>query len=245
METKEKEKMLISFVTVNFNNKGGLKKTFEAYRELHSKELSWGFEIIVVDSCSDDGSLDIIYASGDIINKLIIEKDEGLYDGMNKGLANASGMFVVFMNSGDRVIPDGFIELVSMITDEQLAYAGQAMQEMTGEKSRIFPLLLWLPNHQAIIFPANELKERGFLWHQYPISADLDHKALFWFSNRMRYFEITVAQCEPAGVSSNYNSFRDVYSRALHHLLIGSRNSATVPGVISFFAVLLKHTFFR
>lgn len=239
------EGVFISFVTVNRNNRLGLQATFSAYRELIFRERSWDLEIIVVDACSVDGSADVLDANSDIIDVLIIERDYGIYDGMNKGLMQVSGDFVVFVNSGDRILCDGFLELVSLISDRDFAYAGEAIQEKTGKKTRVIPLLLWLPCHQAIVFPANELKERTFLWGQYPVSADLDHKSVFWFSKRMKYFELPIALCEPAGFSAQYNSVGDVFSRACARLFIGFRNGAPLAGVISFFAVFFKHLIFR
>jgi glycosyltransferase involved in cell wall biosynthesis len=69
------------------------------------------FEYIVVDSLSDDGTSELISKHLDSIDKYVREKDSGIYDAMNKGLALANGDVVGILNSDDiyahpRVIAD-------------------------------------------------------------------------------------------------------------------------------------------
>lgn len=64
-------------------------------------------EYIVVDGLSTDGTFELIqkYRSG--IDKLVSEKDGGIYQAMNKGAAMASGEWILFMNGGDLFVePD-------------------------------------------------------------------------------------------------------------------------------------------
>jgi len=58
-------------------------------------------EYIVVDGGSTDGTLDVIAPWRDRVDVLISEPDDGLYDGMNKGIAAATGDFVGVLNSDD------------------------------------------------------------------------------------------------------------------------------------------------
>lgn len=58
-------------------------------------------EYIVVDGGSTDGTLEVIAPWRDRVDVLISEPDEGLYDGMNKGIAAATGDFVGVLNSDD------------------------------------------------------------------------------------------------------------------------------------------------
>ncbi len=90
----------ISVVTINLNNKGGLQCTMDSI-------LSQGYdnlEYIVVDGNSSDGSLNIIEQHRGRIDKLIVEKDSGPYNAMNKALDFVTGDYVIFVNSGDRLV---------------------------------------------------------------------------------------------------------------------------------------------
>lgn len=89
--------MLFSVITINLNDKAGLERTLRTVFEQSCKN----FECIVVDGCSIDGSVDVINSFEKFIDEAIIEKDSGIYDAMNKGLALSNGQYVIFMNSGD------------------------------------------------------------------------------------------------------------------------------------------------
>lgn len=88
---------LISIITINYNNLEGLKKTIESVTN-----QSWqGFEYIVIDGGSDDGSKEYIKSKSDKIDYWISEPDKGIYNAMNKGITKATGEYLLFLNSGD------------------------------------------------------------------------------------------------------------------------------------------------
>ncbi len=85
----------VTVVTVNFNMRAGLEKTVAS---VQAQSLP-GFEFIVVDGASTDGSTQFLQNSQ--VKKWVSEPDRNLYDGMNKGVALSTGSWIVFMNSGD------------------------------------------------------------------------------------------------------------------------------------------------
>jgi glycosyltransferase involved in cell wall biosynthesis len=88
---------ILSVITVVYNNAADIERTMLSVVNQTYK----GIEYIVVDGGSIDGTLQIIEKYKDRIAKLISEKDKGIYDAMNKGLAIATGDYVLFMNSAD------------------------------------------------------------------------------------------------------------------------------------------------
>jgi len=89
--------MLISIITINYNNKNGLEKTLRSVFE----QAFTDFEYIVIDGGSTDGSLDLIKERSDKLSLWVSEPDRGIYHAMNKGMAAAKGEYLLFLNSGD------------------------------------------------------------------------------------------------------------------------------------------------
>lgn len=89
--------MKFSIITVNYNNKDGLKRTIESVMRQSFRD----FEHIIIDGGSTDGSVDVLQEYDEHITYWISEKDNGIYNAMNKGIAKSTGEYLNFMNSGD------------------------------------------------------------------------------------------------------------------------------------------------
>src|SRR3569832_763422 len=90
-------------------------------------------EYIFIDGASNDGTLDIIRKYRDRI-KLISEKDNGIYDAMNKGLNMATGDYVLFMNSGDEIYArDTVAKVFATAEDADIYYGETEMINDEGE----------------------------------------------------------------------------------------------------------------
>lgn len=83
-------------------------------------------EYIVIDGGSTDGTLDVIHANTDHIDAWTTEPDQGIADAFNKGIARASGEYLLFLNADDRLAaPDALTRMVRAIEFEgrpELAY---------------------------------------------------------------------------------------------------------------------------
>ena len=88
--------MKYSIITVNYNNKEGLRNTIESV--IHQTYRD--FEFIVIDGGSTDGSAEVLKEYDSQITYWVSEKDKGIYNAMNKGIAKATGDYLNFMNSG-------------------------------------------------------------------------------------------------------------------------------------------------
>lgn len=89
--------MKLSIITINYNNRSGLRKTIESIVNQTLQE----FEYIIIDGGSTDGSVEVIKEYADRIDYWVSEPDKGIYDAMNKGIDQAKGDYCLFMNSGD------------------------------------------------------------------------------------------------------------------------------------------------
>ena len=96
MITKNYKKS-ISIIVVSLNTKKEFLKTIRSIQKQDYKN----YEIIIVDGKSSDGTIDEIKKLNKKKIKYIIERDNGIYDAMNKGSDLASGNWIIFLNSGD------------------------------------------------------------------------------------------------------------------------------------------------
>lgn len=113
----------ISVITINYNNADGLKKTIESVVNQTSND----FEYIVIDGGSTDGSIDIINKYSKYITYWISEKDNGIYNAMNKGIKAASGEYCQFLNSGDKYNNNEVISSVLMKMPNTDIFTGHAL----------------------------------------------------------------------------------------------------------------------
>lgn len=89
--------MKYSIITINLNNSAGLRKTIESV----VNQTFQDFEYIIIDGGSTDASVDIIKEYSSRIDYWVSEPDRGIYNAMNKGIVQAHGDYINFMNSGD------------------------------------------------------------------------------------------------------------------------------------------------
>lgn len=87
----------ISIITINLNNRQGLKNTIDSVINQTYNNFEW----IIIDGGSIDGSKEIIKKYTRYIDYWISEPDRGLYNAMNKGILASSGEYLLFLNSGD------------------------------------------------------------------------------------------------------------------------------------------------
>ncbi|MGM9733136.1 MAG: glycosyltransferase family 2 protein [Prevotella sp.] len=89
--------MKFTVITINYNNADGLRQTIESV----VGQTYGGYEYVIIDGDSTDGSVDVIRKYKANITYWVSEKDGGIYNAMNKGVKAAHGEYLIFMNSGD------------------------------------------------------------------------------------------------------------------------------------------------
>lgn len=89
--------MHFSIITVCRNAAATIGQTIESV--LAQKDVQ--AESIVIDGASCDNTMAVVTSFGNSISCAISERDAGIYDAMNKGLARARGKVVAFLNADD------------------------------------------------------------------------------------------------------------------------------------------------
>ena len=122
----------ISIITVVFNNKENLSKTIESVRG----QTYANIEYILIDGGSTDGTIDIIKQNEDIIHKWISEKDNGIYDAMNKGIKFATGDYIWFLNGGDMIYSNDTLQKIFSLSGTADVFYGDT--ELFDEQGQSF-----------------------------------------------------------------------------------------------------------
>src|ERR1700761_7428026 len=100
--------MKVSIVTISFNQGAFLESAIRSVLEQDYGDI----EYIVVDPGSTDGSREILERYRDRITKLILDPDDGPADGLNHGLAAATGEIFAYINADDMLLPGAVREAI-------------------------------------------------------------------------------------------------------------------------------------
>ena len=92
----------ISIITVVKNSKDTIEKNIQSVIDQEYKN----YEHIIIDGGSDDGTIQIVNKYKKDIHYFISEKDDGIYDAMNKGINQSNGDIIGILNSDDYYFPD-------------------------------------------------------------------------------------------------------------------------------------------
>ena len=88
---------VVTVITVVFNGERFIERTLRSVQAQRGVAL----EHLIIDGASKDGTLTIVDRLKNASTVVVSERDSGIYDAMNKGMAKARGTFVIFMNAGD------------------------------------------------------------------------------------------------------------------------------------------------
>ena len=128
--TSEKKLPTVSIITVVYNAVEYIEMTLCSITN-----QTWpALEYIIIDGGSTDGTLEIIEKYKPRVTKLISEPDRGLYDAMNKGLREASGDYVWFINAGDTIpAADTLERAINLGAESDVIYGETYLKDTSGK----------------------------------------------------------------------------------------------------------------
>ncbi len=153
-----------SIVTVTYNAGNYIRSTLESIK----KQIFIDYELIVIDGNSKDNTQNIIDEYNDYVSIRISEKDEGIYDAMNKGIDYANSEYCMFLNAGDELNkPDSLLQAYYRIIDScnKDIYIGDAEYDYGNKQIYYTPQLKKLPFrfcHQSMFFKTSLLKKEKY-----------------------------------------------------------------------------------
>ncbi|MEY4505575.1 MAG: hypothetical protein RL297_153 [Pseudomonadota bacterium] len=172
----------ISVVTATYNCESTLQATLTSLMEqTHSN-----FEHVVVDGLSTDRTLEILKDTVDARTTIHSEKDHGIYDALNKGIARSTGDVIGFLHADDMYadidvlnsVAQAFVDPTVSAVYSDLQYVKQKdpSQVVRQWRSNAFkPRLIsrgWMPPHPTLYVRREWYERIGGFDTRYRISAD-------------------------------------------------------------------------
>lgn len=199
--------MKYSIITINYNNKEGLELTIQSVLGQTCKD----YEYIIIDGGSTDGSVDVIRQYADHISYWVSEPDKGRYNAMNKGIRQATGDYLNFMNSGDTFHSPKVLEDITNMNFNEDIITGGFYDSEKKIKHIIQPQEVTLLtmrkntfNHQATFYKRDLFKKRLYD-ENYIIQSDakFNYLSIIYDNCSVRIIDYIVADYDFNGISSN------------------------------------------
>lgn len=197
--------MKLSIITINYNNREGLRKTIESV----VNQTYRNFEYIIIDGGSTDGSVEVIKEYADRISYWISEPDNGIYHAMNKGIDKANTPYCQFLNSGDSFHSTTVLEQVMPCLDGTDIVVGQLFFSNTQSPSEIIPTVSMLRLYErSLPHSSAYIATRLLRKYQYDTSLKIvsDWKfyiqALIYENASYKFIETIVSNFDTNGISS-------------------------------------------
>lgn len=229
---RNNQNMRITIITICYNAEKEIRKTIESVINQTYNDI----EYLIIDGASTDGTIEIIqeYLYDSRIC-FFSEKDHGIYDAMNKGIAKATGDYINFMNAGDCFYNMQVLKDVAKKAEQSHKdiYYGNSIFSMRGnvlyycsptDRNGVLRAALRkeMINHQSMFAKSNLLKKRGFNLN-YKIVADFDW-LVFTLVHGYSFEKIDITVCcfDRTGLSSKAANYLEI-NREVDNILIDCR----------------------
>ena len=222
-EITNKISPLITVITVVFNGANDIEETIKSV----INQTYSNIEYIIIDGGSTDGTLAIIKKYANDIAYWESNKDNGIYDAMNRGIELATGDWINFMNSGDRFFDKDVLSQISVNLSSGLIYGDHAIYKNDPVKYKSYVAGDNISNrnlpycHQSMFAESLLLKKIRFDC-SYKIASDYNQYLIFKKINaNIKHVSVTVALYLDGGLStrSRLDLILEYYKISKQHAL--------------------------
>ena len=214
--------MKYSIITINYNNRDGLEETIKSVIEQTFED----YQYIIIDGGSTDGSVDVIKKYADKIDYWISEPDKGRYNAMNKGIKQATGEYLNFMNSGDTFHCSSVLhDLYQMDIHDDIITGGFYNKEkgithiIKPQEVTLLTMLKETFNHQATFYNIKLFNNRLYD-ESYTIQSDakFNLQSIIFDNCSIKIIDYIVADYDFNGISSNMQMVENEWNQLLKEL---------------------------
>ncbi len=197
---------LISVVIVVYNAEATIGHAIDSVLHQSYKNT----ELVVIDGVSTDNTVQMVKSYAERINYFISQKDKGIYDAMNKGIAAAKGEWILFLGADDAFYTGSVIQDIfesNVLHDVDLIYGDvefTSNKRRYGAQKNYFQLIEQNICHQAIFYKRKLFQLAGNYNTRYSILADYEmNLRLFRQSTlKMQYVPAIITLFNDKGASN-------------------------------------------
>lgn len=208
--------LLVSVVTPCYNSRNTIERTLECIENQTYKNI----EYIIVDGASTDGTLKIIEQHKDKLPKnltVVSEKDNGIYDAMNKGIRLAKGQLIGIVNSDDWYENDTIEQAVKNYGGSQYEVIYGMQRNFLREKEKVTFIYYhdFLPEqmitHPTCFVTADTYRDLGMFDINYRSAADYDLMLRFYESRKVVFQPVmcVMSNFRMGGMSGSQTGVRE------------------------------------
>ncbi len=207
--------MRISIITATNNSEASIETAISSV----NNQLYEDIEHIFIDNLSSDNTLDIIRSKSQRHKLVISEKDNGIYDALNKGIKKASGDVIGFLHSDDFFAKENVVsKIISGFQSNKkidiiygdLEYVSKDKPERiirkwkSGEYKKNKMKFGWMPPHTCLFMKRNLYQKYGLFDISYKISADYESILRYMWKNHptVKYLPFVFTKMRLGGVSN-------------------------------------------
>lgn len=207
--------MKVSIITVTYNSSLTIEDTIQSVLEQTYPNI----EYIIVDGESTDDTLQKIEPYSDKLSKLVSEKDNGMYDALNKGIKLATGDVIGILNSDDFYVDKFVIEEVLKLIQEEhtdAVYADLQYVDSTDTNKIIRNwtsgtykpgdfLLGWMPPHPTFFVKKDIYRRFGVFSMELKSAADYELMLRFIhkYQISLSYLKRVIVKMRAGGMSNS------------------------------------------
>ena len=195
--------MKVSIITVVYNRASTIER---AIRSVLNQSYN-NIEYVIVDGGSIDGTMTVVDRYRNRISTVISEKDEGMYDALNKGIKAATGDIVGILHADDEFASENIVQLIvdkfqsnpvvdAVYGDVGFVNAGQEHKIIRYYSSAIFKtnLFQWgfMPAHPTFFCYRRFFEQFGYYRTDLEIAADFD--LLLRFLRKHQLFTVYIPE---------------------------------------------------
>ena len=187
--------LFFSIIIATSNSESTITECLKSIKE----QTYQNFEIIIIDNCSKEKTIEVIKKFNFKNIKIIIEEDRGIYDAINKGVINSTGDFVSILHSNDLYFNSEVLSSIANVLNKvnidiiygDLIYVKKNDINLTirNWKSKNFRAGLfyagWNPPHPTFIVKRNTYLENKLYDNNLGNSADIE--SMFRFLETKKY----------------------------------------------------------